>query len=179
MTRVQWRQRLAQASVNKSLNTPTIFGHNRSNTTDIFISLHRIQVEGVESGFLQRVVIVTQNRHPSGFDVELGAFREREADPTRDKATIEVTMGDNHNISRSLTFLLPFPVIFTDIADDTVNASSHLFDRFAVGATILPDFPVGSPGVDLVGLESFVISIVPFTNEFRDDVIRCLRKVVR
>lgn len=63
MTRVQWRQRLAQASVNKSLNTPTIFGHNRSNTTAIFISLHRIQVEGVESGFLQRVVIVTQNRH--------------------------------------------------------------------------------------------------------------------
>jgi hypothetical protein len=30
-----------------------------------------------------------------------------------------------------------------------------------------------------VGLESFVISIVPFTNKFRDDVIRCLRKVAR
>jgi hypothetical protein len=71
---------------------------------------------------------------PGGFDVELGAcefdqphslcsvirvrtFRERQVDPTRDKATIEVTMGDNHNISRPLTFLLPFPVIFTDLGE--------------------------------------------------------------
>jgi hypothetical protein len=69
---------------------------------------------------------------PCGFDIELGAcqidqtrsicsmvsvrtYRERQADPTCDKATIEVTMGDNYNISRSLTFLLPFPMIFTNL----------------------------------------------------------------
>lgn len=109
---------------------------------------------------------------PRRFDIELGAcqidqthsirsvvsvrtFRERQAGPTCDKTTIEVTMRDNYNISRSLTFLLPFPMIFTNlgttnltpppisirmdqgthVADNTVNASGHLFDRFAVGAT--------------------------------------------
>ena len=63
-------------------------------------------------------------------------------------------MGDNYDISRSLTFLLPFPMIFanlgetkltplaskrmyhgTNIADNTVNTSGHLFGRFAIGAT--------------------------------------------
>jgi len=157
---------LTQASVNKSLNI------HDSNTTVIFISLHRIQVEGIESGLLQRVVIVTQNRDPCGFDIELGAFSERQADPTRDKATIEVAMGYNYYVSRSLAFLLPFPMILTNIADNTVNACGHLFDRFTIRATILPDRPAGLLGADLVGLESFVISIVPFTNEFRDKVIR-------
>ena len=39
------------------------YWNNGSNTTVIFISLHRIQVEGVDGGLLQRVVIVTQNRN--------------------------------------------------------------------------------------------------------------------
>ncbi len=71
---------------------------------------------------------------PSRFDIELGTcqidqtrsicfvvgvrtFRERQADPTRDKAAIEVTVGDNYNISRSLTFLFPFPMIFTSLGE--------------------------------------------------------------
>jgi len=72
-------------------------------------------------------MIVTEHRNPTGFDIELGTFGEGEANPTCDEAAIEVAMSNNHDVSGSLALLFPLPMIFTDVGNDTVDASSHLF----------------------------------------------------
>jgi len=72
-------------------------------------------------------MVVAQYRNPSRFDIELEAFGKRQANPTRDEATIEVAVSDNHNVSGSLGLLFPLPMIFTNLTGDTVNASCHIF----------------------------------------------------
>jgi hypothetical protein len=73
--------------------------------------------------------------YPSRFDRNLGAcesrlneqsllpylvlrkrtFGKRQVEPTRDEATIEVAMSNDHDISGSLTLFLPLSMIFTNL----------------------------------------------------------------
>ena len=42
---------------------------------------------------------------------------------------------------------------------------------------ICPDGPIGLLGLDLVGFQSLIISVVPLTNIFCENMIRCLGEV--
>ena len=48
-------------------------------------------------------------------------FGKRQVEPTRDEATIEVAMSNDHDISGSLTLFFPLPMIFTNLLRANVN----------------------------------------------------------
>jgi hypothetical protein len=53
--------------------------------------------------------------------VEKRTFGKGQANPTRDKATIEVAVGNNRDVSGSLALLFPLPVIFTNLLRVQLN----------------------------------------------------------
>jgi hypothetical protein len=53
-------------------------------------------------------------------------FGERQANPACDKATIEVTMSNNHDVSGSLTLLFPLSMILTNLLRAEINKASDI-----------------------------------------------------
>jgi hypothetical protein len=50
----------------------------------------------------------------------------------------------------------------THLADDDINAMAHFFCALSSGAPVVPDLPCRVPGLDLVRLQAFILTIVPF-----------------
>jgi len=82
-----------------------------------------------------------------------------------------MSVRDNHDIPSVVHFFFVLSVVFADIGYDGVNTKLHFFDAFASRTSIVPDRPSGVLCLDFSGFEAFVITIVPFTDCFGQDMI--------
>lgn len=61
-------------------------------------------------------------------------FGERQANPAYDEATVEVAMSNNHDVPGSLTFLLPLPMILTNLCETEINKASDIVSAMSGNA---------------------------------------------
>lgn len=69
------------------------------------MALQPVEQTATDPGSTMNLCQIDQTRSSCSV-VSVRTFRKRQADQTRDKATIEVAMGEKYDISRSLAFLL-------------------------------------------------------------------------
>lgn len=131
-----------------------------------------------------------------GVDQERHTQSKRELYPTSDEYPIEVAVCDDDDIARDSPLFQVLAVVgfdlcyditdivrgckgqYTHLLDDIIDTVAHVRCALSAGTAILPDGPSRVLLLDLMGFESFVIAIVPFSHFLSDNVVRLLLNVV-
>jgi len=136
-----------------------------------------VQVQSVQGRLFKIAMVVTEDGNPSWLDVEMRAKAEGELYPARDEDPAEMSVSDDHDISPSDSVLEVFPVDFLDGFYDLVDAFGHFIGALTARAPRSPNGPVFVLLLNLSRRETFIISIIPFTNFFGDGVLGKFRQV--
>jgi len=139
----------------------------------------RIEIQRIQSRFVQTVMIVGQDGNTSWLDIEMRAKAEIELDPSRDEDAVEMAMSHDHNVSTALSFFQPRLMLRLDLLDHSIHSGFHLLHTLPSRTPILPNRPVRIPLFDLGRLQPFILAIIPFPNFFGDDVVGQLVEVAK
>jgi hypothetical protein len=117
-----------------------------------------------EGGELSHAMLKPAHGDRAGEHPKAAALDERQLDPACDHRTGKVAVADEHYVARGH--------VFQRQCHGSIGAVADLSHTLATGATVRPDQPIRNRLVDLRGRQTFVGSVIPFSEQGRHLVNR-------